>query len=62
MVEQQNPNIKDKTTFNIPNVIKIDKYTYTWKDKLINDYFTYICKKRKECGLVIKLQKTNYKN
>ena len=39
-------------TLNTANMITIDKYNYTLKAQLINDYFTYRYKKRKKCGLV----------
>jgi hypothetical protein len=44
--------------FNQSNKIIIDDYEYTYKNELINDYYSYRCKKRKECGLLIRVSKT----
>ena len=55
----QNNEIIDKNViFNKPNKIIINNYEFTYKDELINQYFSYRCKRRKECGLLIKVCKT----
>ena len=43
--------------FCAPNEIKINKHTYTRKQKLVDDYYSYRCKNRKECSLTIKIKK-----
>ena len=40
----------------IPNTVTINKYTYKYKDKLKNNFFTYRCINRKTCGAVIKIE------
>ena len=48
-------------SFDPPNEIIISIYTYTKKEKLNDDYFSYRCKKRKECNLTIKIKKDELK-
>ena len=40
-----------------PRNIEINENIYSYKDVLINDFFTYRCKNRRQCGLVIKIKK-----
>ena len=40
-----------------PNTIFIDKYEYKIKEDLVNNNFSYRCKNRKDCGIVIKVSK-----
>ena len=44
-------------SFEAPKEIIINNYTYTINKKLNDDYFSYRCKKRKECNLTIKIKK-----
>jgi len=39
-----------------PRSLKIDNINYSFKDTLTNDY-TYRCKKRRKCKVVIKISK-----
>jgi hypothetical protein len=41
-----------------PKSIILNNYLYKFKDKLKNNYYTYRCKTRKECGAVIKIEKS----
>ena len=38
----------------IPKSIKIDQYTYSFKERKVNNYFAYRCKNRK-CGVIISI-------
>ena len=49
------------TIFNSTNSISIDDYEYKLKEELRNNFFSYRCKNRKECGLVIKVSKDDLK-
>ena len=40
-----------------PRNIEINENIYSYKDALINDFFTYRYKHRRQCGLVIKIKK-----
>ena len=44
--------------FNHPQSITINNFIYKFKDELQNNYYTYRCKDRKNCGAVIKIQKS----
>ena len=57
MNENPKESSNDSNIFNIPKIIKIEEHTCNFKDSLINDYYTYRCKFRKDCGLVIKISK-----
>ena len=39
-----------------PKTIEIKEHIYSFKDELKNNHYTYRCKHRKICGLVIKLE------
>ena len=43
--------------FIIPKHIKINDYTFSFKDQLANDKFSYRCKYRMKCKLTIKIAK-----
>ena len=40
--------------FKPPNNIEIEKNAYTYKGQLVNDFFSYRCKYRKNCQIIIK--------
>ena len=44
-----------------PRHLKLNNRIYTYKDVLINDFFTYRCKYRTKCNVVIKINKDNIK-
>ena len=44
-----------------PRHLNLNNRFYTYKDALINDYFTYRCKYRDKCNVVIKINKDNIK-
>ena len=50
-----------RDSFAIPKSIKIEQYIYSHKACLKNEYYTYRCKKRKQCGMVIKVSKSELK-
>ena len=50
-----NENNLNSVVFDKPKSIIIDEYEYMYKDELNNNFYTYRCKKRKNCGLVIKI-------
>ena len=47
--------------FNRPNIIYIQDYEYRIKEELSNNFFSYRCKKRKDCWIVIKVSKEELK-
>ena len=55
------PNDINPIIFNRPNIIYIQDYEYRIKEELSNNFFSYRCKKRKDCGLVIKVSKEELK-
>lgn len=52
----------DNKNFYLPKNIQINGLIYKYKDELINQNYTYRCKKRKNCGFVIKIKKQNQKS
>lgn len=46
-----------KDDFKPPKTLKINKYIYSFKDELKNDFYSYRCKYRTSCGLTIKVHK-----
>ena len=47
---------------NIPRDLILNSYTYSFKDKLKNRIYTYRCKHRTTCKVIIKIDKYNLKN
>ena len=43
----------------IQNEITIDNYQHKYKDELSNEYYSYRCKYRKVCKILIKINKEN---
>ena len=43
----------------IPKAITINNFVYTFKNELINNYFSYRCKYRTSCKIIIKIDKDN---
>ena len=43
--------------FNIPKTITINNYVYTFKSELINNNYSYRCKYRNKCKILIKIGK-----
>ena len=43
----------------IPKAITINNFVYTFKNELINNYFSYRCKYRTSCKIIIKINKDN---
>ena len=41
-----------------PRHIEINKFTYSYKDQLINKYYSYRCKFRKNCKYTIKVNQS----
>ena len=41
--------------FNPPKAIQIKEYTYSFKDELKNNFYSYRCKFRSACGITIKI-------
>lgn len=52
-----NENINEQ--FILPRSLNIGEYIYVFKDTLKNDTFTYRCKHRTVCKVVIKINKDN---
>ena len=50
--------MEDKSKFTPPRNITLDKYQYSFKDNLTNDYYSYRCKHRNICKIYIKIAKT----
>ena len=48
---------EEQKKFIPPNSIENKDYIYTYKDELKNNFYTYRCKFRKSCGIVIKIHK-----
>ena len=40
---------------NIPRKLFLDDYEYTYKDELVNDYYTYRCTHKYDCKVVLKI-------
>jgi len=53
--------MKDNSIFVPPRSIKIDDYSYTYKDKLTNDFYSYRSKHRQQCKITIKIEKKELK-
>ena len=49
--------MEDKSKFVPPRNITLDKLEYSYKDFLINDYYSYRCKYRNACKITIKIVK-----
>ena len=47
--------MSESNIINIPNEIKLDKYIYTYKCKLKEDYYSFRCKYRTKCSILIKI-------
>ena len=43
----------------IPNEITIDNYQYKYKNELSNEYYSYRCRYRTVCKILIKINKEN---
>ena len=48
----------EKEVFNPPRSIEIDKYIYSFKSTLTNNFFSYRCKHRIKCKITIKIEKS----
>ena len=46
---------------NIPNKLDINNCTYSFKGQLKNGYYTYRCKFRSSCKIIIRLDINNIK-
>ena len=49
--------MSDNNIYTPPQSIKLDIYTYTFKDYLVNNFFSYRCQNRKKCKVTIKISK-----
>ena len=47
---------------NIPRHLILNSYTYSFKDKLKNNIYTYRCKHRTVCKVTIKIDEENLNN
>ena len=50
--------MEDISKFVKPRNITLDKYEYSYKDLLTNEYYSYRCKHRNACKITIKISKT----
>ena len=50
--------MEDNQSIEIPRSLKFGNYTYTYKDELTNNYFSYRCKHRTICKITIKIAKS----
>ena len=53
--------MSEDNVFKPPRNLEIGGYKYSYKDQLINDYYTYRCTHRNKCKIVIKISKTELK-
>ena len=44
--------------FQPPKTLEINKFIYSFKNSLKNNYYTYRCKYRSKCGVVLKISRT----
>ena len=49
--------MSEEVNFSIPRKLTLNNYEYSYKDELKNNYYTYRCKHRTKCGVVIKIAK-----
>ena len=42
--------------------LEINYFIYSFKDSLKNDYYTYRCKYRSKCGVILKISRTELIN
>ena len=47
--------MEDKSKFTPPRKITLEKYEYSYKNNLTKDYYSYQCKHRKACNIIIKI-------
>lgn len=50
--------MEDNQSIEIPRSLELANYTYTYKDELTNNYFSYRCKHRTICKITIKIAKS----
>ena len=50
--------MEDNQSIEIPRSFELGNYTYTYKDELTNNYFSYRCKHRIICKITIKVAKS----
>ena len=50
--------MEDNQSIEIPRSLELGNYTYTYKDELTNNYFSYRCKHRIICKITIKVAKS----
>ena len=43
--------------FQPPRSLEINNFIYSFKDNLKNEYYTYRCKYRTKCGVVLKISR-----
>ena len=48
----------EEEVFKTPRSLEINVFKYSYKDQLINDFYTYRCVHRKYCKIVIKINKS----
>ena len=49
--------MSDKTEFIPPRHIKINDYIYIFKDELINNFYSFRCKYRTFCKIILKISR-----
>ena len=52
---------ENQELFNTPKTLEIKNYIYSYKCQLVNDYFSYRYKYRKNCQMLIKVTKEELK-
>ena len=50
--------MEDNQSIEIQRSLELGNYTYTYKDELTNNYFSYRCKHRTICKITIKIAKS----
>ena len=53
--------MEDNKPINIPRSLEIENFTYSYKDKLINSFYSYICKHRTIYKITIKVSNSEKK-
>ena len=47
--------MEKENSFNIPRKLFLEEFEYTYKDELVNNYYTYRCSHRYDCKVVLKI-------
>ena len=47
--------MEKENNFHIPRKLFLEEFEYTYKDELVNNYYTYRCSHRYVCKIVLKI-------